>query len=383
MTVGVAVATATLVASFAISGSDDPRRDAVRPVEPPRDVEDEVFPPRGNRAWTRMPPPPAAPNGAAVEWIRGLETGKDLIVWGGEGSSTGYIWDGRSGEWTEMAESPLGERPYAGADLAPPTGEFLVWGGQGAAPWQVDGAAYDVRTDSWRALPSAPIPTRSPVCGLWTDAGFFVWGSRLPGGHSVDGAIYDPRTDSWREIADAPQAIDQGQCVWVGDGLGPAPEEVIIFGSTLDSNNRSDRRNALGLAFDPASDTWRKLPPVDLSPQATSIAWTAPAEELLAWDYELNAAAYDIERDRWRKLPAVPGDFSECYPTSTTVNAYVMAWYCGRGVLWNFLRGGWAEMEPPPGEVPLRPITAGEVVAFVGETRRFEPIFWIYVASGR
>lgn len=44
-------------------------------------------------------------------------------------------------------------------------------------------------------------------------------------------------------------------------------------------------------AYDPVADAWRVIRPYPLSPQASSVARTG--RETLAWDYLLDAAAYD------------------------------------------------------------------------------------------
>ena len=101
----------------------------------------------------------------------------------------------------------------------------------------------------------------------------------------------------------------------------------MIFGALLDGRNHSKTRYARGIAYNPRSDAWRMLPSSRLSPQASTIAWTGA--EIVAWDYELQAAAYASTRDRWRALPPLPLGASECYPESIRVGAVVFAWYCG------------------------------------------------------
>ena len=92
-----------------------------------------------------------------------------------------------------------------------------------------------------------------------------------------------------------------------------------MFGAALDGNNRADTRTAIGMAYDPAADTWRELPPSDLSPQAVTASWLDG--EMIAWDY-------DHSERRVRPCRPTPGvasrrvplDFSECRPTSVATS---------------------------------------------------------------
>jgi hypothetical protein len=40
-------------------------------------------------------------------------------------------------------------------------------------------------------------------------------------------------------------------------------------------------------------------------------------DELLVWDYELKARAYDPAHDSWRDVADLPLDFSECFPMAS------------------------------------------------------------------
>jgi len=152
---------------------------------------------------------------------------------------------------------------------------------------------------------------------------------------------------------------------------------MIVFGAQLDNNNTSKLDHAVGIAYDPESDSWRELPEVALSPQASAIAWTG--EEVIAWDYELSTAEYDPAANQWRELPRVPLRFYECYPATDTVGSYVFAWFCGEAALWDFRDGGWERIETPKQIVPGEPVAAGEVLLFAGATHEStHNSLWIY-----
>ena len=101
----------------------------------------------------------------------------------------------------------------------------------------------------------------------------------------------------WRTIADGPIDITDGSAVWTGD-------EMIVFGAALDGNNHADTPTAIGAAYDPTSDTWRELPPSDLSPQAMTAEWLNG--ELIAWDYDQASAGIRPDRRRLASPGAGP-----------------------------------------------------------------------------
>jgi hypothetical protein len=286
--------------------------------------------------WTELPAPPEMLLDAATAW-----TGDRLLVWGGSvdtfdesgAAGAGYAFDTGTGGWAELAPSPLAPRTWPAAAW---TGtELLVWGGVRERPFG-DGAAYDPDTDSWRRLPPAPISARAPL-SVWTGEELVVWGTaaRTRGEIPTDGAAYDPATDTWRTIAPGPIELTDATAVWTG-------REMIVFGAALDSRNRAATETAIGAAYDPATDTWRRLPDSDLSPQASTASWNG--EELIAWDYNLDTAAYDPTNDRWRSLPDVPLRSAECYPASIPVGGDVFGEYCGAMAVYERAAGRWREV---------------------------------------
>jgi hypothetical protein len=271
-----------------------------------------------------------------------------------------------------MAPSPLAPRTHPASAW---TGrELLVWGGtDGDGHRRLDdGAAYDPRRDTWRRLPPAPVSPRAPL-SVWTGRELVVWGTgvRTPTSPPTDGAAYDAAADTWRPIAEAPVELTDAVAAWTG-------REMIVFGARLDGNNSPATPTAIGAAYDPHSDTWRRLPDSDLSPQASTAAWNG--EELIAADYLSGASAYDPARDGWRSLPDVPLRPGECYPGSAPAGADVVGHFCGgmavyhagddrwRAVPLGQYAGWWAELIPAGPVVILLvqdvPGGAGAVLAY-------------------
>jgi hypothetical protein len=337
------------------------------------------------QGWTKLAAPPEPRADAATIWCGRTSSGRDLIVWGGYTGSggamhnEGFSWDPETNAWTAIAESPLSGRAGAGAVF---TGtEIVIWGGYGEGRSAIgDGAAYDPEADSWRMLPDAPIAPAIPVATVWTGEEVIIWGSIDRPAESREGAAYNPNTNEWRQLPEAPTAINLGTAVWT-NGDPSRPQEMVVFGAQLDNNNASKLDHAVGIAYDPRSDSWRELPDAALSPQASAIAWTG--ERVIAWDYGLSAAEYDPASNRWRVLPRAPLQDSECYPATETIGSYVFAWYCGQAALWDFLDEGWARIATPEQIVPGQPVAAGEVLLFAGATHESDHnSLWIYAPPG-
>lgn len=303
--------------------------------------------------WTSLAPPPFVRARAASVW-----TGEVLFYWGGDTGlrathhADGASYDPVTGSWHRLAASPLSGRSSPGAVW---TGrEVVLWGGW---PPRGDGAAFDPKAGTWRLLSAAPLSPRVPVAAVWTGKEVIVWGDASRAGEATDGAAYDPAADRWRALPPAPLALNKAQAVWSG-------KEMVVYGALLDRNNASKTKHAQGIAYDPEANEWRVIAPHSLSPQASSAAWTG--EDVLVWDYELAAGAYDPARREWTRVPDLPLRFGECSPESALADELVLAWYCGQGALYEIKSGTWRTIPPPQGEIFGRPISAGNVVLFAG-----------------
>ena len=292
--------------------------------------------------WSELPAPPEVRSDAATAW-----TGSELLVWGGyeyvggdeDPGADGFMFDAAARRWKAMPPSPLEGR--SGSAFAWTGGELLIWGGWDGGfrdpPYFNDGAAYDPIARTWRMLPAAPIEARTAF-SVWTGEELIVWGSTERAARRRDGAAYDPVTNTWRTIADGPTDITDGSAVWTGD-------EMIVFGAALDGNNHADTPTAIGIAYDPAADSWRQLPPSDLSPQAMTAVWLD--DELIAWDYDQASAAYDPIDDVWRPLERVPLAFSECLPVSVATSRTMFGEFCGKTVAFSMDENAWHRIQMP------------------------------------
>jgi hypothetical protein len=315
--------------------------------------------------WSELPAPPEVRSDAATAW-----TGTELLVWGGyeyvganeDPGADGFAFDAAARLWEPLPPSPLAGR--SDSAFAWTGQELLIWGGWDGGfrdpPYFDDGAAYDPVAGTWRMLAPAPIDARTAF-SVWTGEEMIVWGSTERAARRRDGAAYDPITNAWRTIATGPIDITDGSAVWTGD-------EMIVFGAALDGNNHADTPTAVAAAYDPEADTWRELPPSELSPQAMTASWLGG--ELIAWDYDHASAAYDPVADVWQALPDVPLRFSECRPVTVATSKTVFGEFCGGTVVFSRQERAWHRAPigaPAPdtsdGCCPVfEPTAAGDVV---------------------
>jgi hypothetical protein len=316
--------------------------------------------------WTELPAPPEPRVGGLVAW-----TGRELLLWGGrpdggdEPASGGFAFEPVDGTWRRLPDAPVGAEAFG--DTPRP-----VWTGSEVLFYPA-GFAFDPASDTWRALPRAPHdPGYRQTAAVWTGSELVVFGGgEVDSETARQGAAYEPEADVWRSIAEAPIGLNLVSAAWTGD-------EVLVFGSLLNDRNIAETPNSVGAAYDPETDTWRELPPSDLSPQATSAVFAG--DRLIAWDYEVRAQEYDPTTDTWTPPDDMPMEFSECYPDSVVARDVVFAWFCGQAATldvdagsWQRVRGGVLEptIEANKQEYALFRFAsfaaAGDVVAMAAE----------------
>ncbi|MGZ4791262.1 MAG: YCF48-related protein [Ilumatobacteraceae bacterium] len=182
--------------------------------------------------------------------------------------------------------------------------EVLVVGGldlQGHV--RAGASAYDPASDTWRVLASPPgeSPRPNPVVA-WTGSEMLVIGGGEYDGTQMsgDGLAYDPATDTWRSIGQLPGFVtDRSPAVWAGTELFVWPFD------------QSGTPAASPVALDVASGSWRQLPTPPIGPrqQAASV-WTGT--EWIIWGGRSQAAeladgaAFNPTTNTWRTIAASP-----------------------------------------------------------------------------
>lgn len=213
--------------------------------------------------------------------------------------------------WAEMADAPIPPRSYPVTVAM--EGEVFVWGGRlaGEGGFGHDGAIYTPQSDTWRAIPDAPLPSGTAT-GVWTgeevvvvSAGTPQPDDRTPGGPPA-AAAFDPVGETWRPLATPPSSVDPhgGGAVWTGT-------DVVVVSASVDTASPPDFGPLTVARYDPATDTWAEGATTDAMP-AGAVAWTGTEVIVVAavdTDAARNAAdemfvrAYDPVADRWRSLP--------------------------------------------------------------------------------
>lgn len=203
---------------------------------------------------------------------QGVWTGEALLVLGTPptgGSeqipaSVLGVYDPTTDRWTEAATSPHPAR--YGATLVWTGEELIVWGGTSggddpAASPGAHGIAYDPTADRWRELPDAPIEPRLLHSAVWTGQRMVVWGGTSDlgrvGHELADGAAYDPATDTWTALPSAPLEPRANHLAVVLDG------RLVILGGNQRTGGSTWHATTDGAVLDLEDDTWNHLGELD------------------------------------------------------------------------------------------------------------------------
>jgi len=136
--------------------------------------------------WRRLAPMPEARAGASAVW-----DGHEVLVFGGrDAPAEGFAYDPGTNRWRRLAPMDAGR---AAAAVVWTGKRLLMWGGETGRPGAFvippHGFAYDPRSDTWSALPPAPLRGRLDPVGAWTGHELLIWGGD-PG--FSDGAAFTP-----------------------------------------------------------------------------------------------------------------------------------------------------------------------------------------------
>jgi N-acetylneuraminic acid mutarotase len=255
------------------------------------------------RMWRRLPP--LGPTSSFMDY-GSVWTGKEMLVWG-QGARAAF--DPTTNRWRRLPGSPL-LSIHDGYGIVVWTGrEMIGWGGGCCGDAFSDGVAYDPRTNRWRALARAPLAGSQDPIGAWTGRELILF----VGGIDPDGkpwparlaraAAYDPRTDTWRRIAPLPASRGGASAVWDG-------REVLVVGGGGSARAALPR---VGFAYDPKTNRWRRLPPMASGRIGAAALWTG--KRLLLWGgatsresraLPARGLVYDPKTNRWSPLPRAP-----------------------------------------------------------------------------
>ena len=240
--------------------------------------------------WQALPAAPVAiDSGWASVW-----TGKQLVLFGrGKKGDALEAYESVSRTWKRIP-------PPAGPGYEP--GYNAVWTGKDAllfAPFR--SGAYDPATRGWKTL-------RKSVGGglvVWTGREAIGWGGGCCGDAWGNGLAYNPATDTYRDLAPSPLAPSQGPIgAWTG-------RELVLFSSGFNPADGKPFPGSLarGAAYNPATDTWRRITPLPDSPLGSGGAAAWDGHEVLVAGYGASARAafaYDPATNQRRPLATMP-----------------------------------------------------------------------------
>lgn len=174
----------------------------------------------------------------------------------------------------------------------------------GTAPSAAEGAPSTGGREGWQAMAPSPLTGRAPAVSVWTGEELIVWrGDRMPPVACVerdaaycgeeplrDSAAYRPSTDTWRPLPAPPSTYEStlgaDAAVWTGT-------EMIVWGGSTHA-----------AAYDPESNRWRRIadPPFPEAHDSFTMTWTGREAVLVTAE---GVAAYDPAEDSWNRLPSL------------------------------------------------------------------------------
>lgn len=210
--------------------------------------------------------------------------------------------------WQEIEDSPLSPRAQAvglwtgrevlqigglNGELCPPSADCLINGTPLA-----DGAALDPRTGQWRRIADAPVPIAGARAAVVGQTAYLMPHTPDPAAETSLLA-YDIDDDQWQWL---PVPFDSED--WYE--LAAAGDQLLAY---LVSDEQAHTEDFL---FDPATGSWRALPP-DPLPDSWGRTMDSTGDELVLLSHELAdtetsppltlAAAFDPAAGSWRRLP--------------------------------------------------------------------------------
>jgi N-acetylneuraminic acid mutarotase len=319
-----------------------------------------VYVPATN-AWRPTPTSTfGAPGGR--RYHSALWTGRAMLVWGGEGLittnaeaplsighlNTGAAYDPTNDAWTPMATSPTVPAPRRFHTSIWTGKEMVVWGGEGTTGRLNTGGRYDPVTNSWTPTATgAPAPSaRESHSAVWTGSQMIIWGGFVST-VSNSGARYTPATDSWTSVTTtgAPSARAAHSAVWTGTHM------IVWAGIGADT----------GSAYSPATDSWAATsligsPVAPRSGHATiwsgreMVVWGGDGGPWGAGDFH-SGGRYTPATDSWTPMSVVDA------PVHRSVSSAV--WDGRRLIVWGGSTGGFTNSGGlycacPAGELAFR-----------------------------
>lgn len=186
----------------------------------------------GTGTWSELATT-GSPGPLAYSGMAALSDG-EVVLFGGLGNagflSGTWAFDPATLTWTEQSASGPSGR-YAPAMAAGPSGTVLLYGGAGAGGYDGDLWSYDTTSNTWAEVSptgSAPPPLAGAALGYDPSSGDFVlFGGEGASSFSAATYSYDPATTVWTALA--PQVSPPSRAA-AGISYDPAANVFVLFG---------------------------------------------------------------------------------------------------------------------------------------------------------
>jgi Kelch motif len=249
--------------------------------------------------WVTLAPGPVPRNEQTIDLA--AWTGSRMLIPG----MTSGAYRPAGAAWSTIPPDP---GPQAEAVAAWTGSQMVIWGGVCCLSQSNGGTIYTPASNTWQQLPAAPIEPRRDAMGAWTGTELVVAGGQSgregePPVLLKDAAAYNPATRTWRKLPPMPVPTAGATAVWDGT-------EVVFIAGTTPARSPS----AGAQAYNPVTNTWRQLPPMPFSRAGFAAVWTG--SQVLVWGGVTGGSpssavpphgeTYDPATNQWTAMPEAP-----------------------------------------------------------------------------
>jgi N-acetylneuraminic acid mutarotase len=197
--------------------------------------------------------------------------------------------------WTRLAQGPV-PLTTQNQDVAVSTGRQMIVAG-------LTNGIYNTVTGTWRRIPQVPSPVSEAVTA-WTGRQMIIWDGICCADISNSGVAYSPATNRWTQVPAAPLELRrEAMGAWTGS-------ELVVAGGNSGPGVGGPRTFRDAAAYNPATRTWRRLPPMPVASSGGTAVWDGREVLLVggtnAQGSPVAGAAFDLATNRWHRLPAMP-----------------------------------------------------------------------------
>jgi hypothetical protein len=296
-------------------------------------------------AWQLLP---NAPRTAPLSQAVSVWTGSQFLIYGiAQAGTAGQIRGvmlshiPATGQWRRLAHGPVPQTVQ--------NNEIAVWTGTEMLVFGLTNGAYNPATNTWRPIARYGGPVGA--VSVWTGHQVIVWGGGCCGGATAAGGAYTPATNTWQPLPPSPLSARYTTGVWTGTEViiaGGRHPTVTASGST---HIAGDSTMADAAAYNPATRTWRRLPPMPQPRSAATAVWDGTEALFIAGTLAnghaptASGVAYNPATNQWRRLPRM--EFGR--------SRFAAVWTGHQVLVWGGLTGRYSSQTVPPHGVAYSP----------------------------